>query len=207
MDMTFNQIEAVFAQRFDIPPDKAVAFRGRLQHFQRLKFPTGVNTGRGTKATYGWVQIIQLMVALDLIDLGLTPDLATRSVRQNSDRLLGAIHKVVSSFESAEALAKALKKARCPFGITQFAVASVYALTLPRGDDHGAVIMTHAGKEFTEQLNEDPAVEPAAIIINLGARLTLVGQLIGRCSELEPIEVATDLMQWSSDWADEASQS
>jgi hypothetical protein len=207
MDLTFNQVEAVFAQRFDIPPDKTVAFRGRLQHFQRLKFPTGVNTGRGTKATYGWVQIIQLMVALDLIDLGLTPDLATKSVRQNSDRLLGGIHKVVTAFESAEALAKALKKARCPFGITQFAVASVYALTLPRGDDQGAVIVTQAGKEFTEQLNKDPAVEPAAIIINLGARLMLVGQFIGRCVALEPIEVATDLMQWSSDWAGDGSQS
>lgn len=207
MDLTFNQVEAVFAERFDIPADKAVAFRGRLQHFQRLKFPTGVNTGRGTKATYGWVQVIQLMVALDLIDLGLTPDLATKSVRQNTERLMAAIHKVVSSFESAEALAKALKKARCPFAITQFAVASVYALTLPRGDDQGAVIMTQAGKEFTEQLNKDPAVEPAAIIINLGARLMLVGQFVGRCTALEPMAVATDLIKWSSDWADEDSQS
>jgi hypothetical protein len=207
MDLTFNQVEAVFSQRFGIPADKAVAFRGRLQHFQRLKFPAGVNTGRGTKATYGWVQVIQLMVALDLIDLGLTPDLATKSVRQNSDRLMEAVHKVVSSFESTEALAKALKKARCPFGITQFAVASVFALTLPRGDDQGAVIMTQAGKEFTEQLNKDPAVEPAAIFINLGARLMLVGQFVGRCAGLEPIEVATDLMSWSSEWANEDSLS
>lgn len=201
MDLTFNQVEAVFAKRFDIPA--TVAFRGRLQHLQRLKFPTGVNTGRGTKATYGWVQVIQLMVALDLIDLGLTPDLATKSVRRNSDRLMGAIHKVVSGFESDEALAKALKKARCPFGITQFAVASVFALTLPRGEDQGAVIMMQAGKEFTDQLNKDPAVEPAAIIINLGARLMLVGQFVGRCAALDPMEVATDLMQWSSDWADQ----
>jgi hypothetical protein len=205
MDLTFNQVEAVFAKRFDIPV--TVAFRGRLQHLQRLKFPTGVNTGRGTKATYGWVQVIQLMVALDLIDLGLTPDLATKSVRQNSDRLMGAIQKVVSSFESAEALAKALVKARCPFGITQFAVASVFALTLPRDDDQGAVIMTQAGKELTEQLTKDPAVEPATIIINLGARLMLVGQFVGRCAALEPVEVATDLMQWSSECANQNNQS
>jgi hypothetical protein len=205
MDLTFNQAEALFAKRFDIPAKKAVAFRGRLQHFQRLKFPAGVNTGRGTRASYGWVQIIQLMVALDLIDLGLTPDLASRSVRRNSDRLLGAIHKVVSSFESVEALSRALKKARCPFGLTQFAVASVYALTLPGGD--GALIATKAGKEFTEELNKDPAVEPAVIIINLGARLMLMGHLISESGALKDIEVATDLMQWSDDWAAEESQS
>ncbi|WP_114228505.1 MULTISPECIES: hypothetical protein [Sphingomonas] len=207
MNLTFNQVEAVFAARFDIPAERAVAFRGRLQHFQRLKFPSGVNTGRGTKATYGWVQVIQLMVALDLIDLGLTPDLATRSVRQNSDRLIGAVHMVVTGFGSTEALVKALMKARCPFGITQFAVASVFALTLPRGDDQGALIMVQTGREFTEQLNKDPAVEPAAILINLGARLMLVGQHIGRCAGLEPIEVATDLMSWSSEWANEDSLS
>lgn len=206
MDLTFNQVEAVFARRFDIPAEKAMAFRGRLQHFQRLKFPTGVNTGRGTKATYGWMQIIQLMVALDLIDLGLTPDLASKSVRQSTDRLVTAIHNVISNFETPEALAKALKKARCPFAFTQFAVASVYALTLPRADE-GAVIETRAGREFTEQLNKDPAVEPAAIFINLGARLMLVGQFVGRCAALEPIEVATDLLEWSREWANQDSLS
>lgn len=60
---------------------------------------------------------------------------------------------------------------------------------------------------MTTAFPKDPAVEPAAIIINLGARLILIGQLVGKCAALKPIEVATDLMQWSSDWADEDSQS
>lgn len=205
MDLTFNQVEAAFAHRFAIPQDKAVAFRGRLQHLQRLKFPTGVNTGRGTKASYGWMQVIQLMVALDLIDLGMTPDAAARSVRQGTDRLIGAICSVISEFATPDALAKALKKARCPFGITKMAVVSAFALSFPRADDESALILTYSGKEFTEQLNKDPAVEPAAAFINLGSRMMLVGQSVGRISGLDPIDVATDLLEWSSNWADQES--
>jgi hypothetical protein len=203
MNLSFNQVEAVFAARFDIPADRAVAFRGRLQHLQRLNFPTGVNTGRGKKASYGWKQIIQLTVALDLIDFGMTPDVAARSVRQGTDRLLGAVSQVISEFDKPQALAKALLKARCSFGITQIATASAYALTVPRGDDDPALILTCGGREFTQQLSKDPAVEPAAAFINLGSRIMLIGQLIGRVCELDPIEVANSVMRWSNDWAGE----
>lgn len=206
MNLTFNQMEAAFTARFQIPADKAVAFRGRLQHLQRLGFPSGVNTGRGTKATYGWTQMIQLMVALDLIDLGLTPDVAAKGVRQNSDRVLTAIQEIIHSFETEGALVKGLMKARCPFGITKFLVASVYALTLWRADE-GMIIEIKRGKEFTEQLNKDPAVEPAAIYINLGARLMLVGQTVGETAHFRPAQIATELLEWARQWADEESVS
>src|SRR4051812_22369853 len=124
MELTFSQLEAVFAERFDIPPGRAVAFKGRLQHLQRMELPEGSRTGRGTKAIYGWKQIVQLMVALDLLDLGLTPDVAARSVKQGTDRILGALHRIALEFDTPAAFAKALRKARCPFGKTQIAVAS-----------------------------------------------------------------------------------
>ena len=207
MNLTFNQVEAVFAQRFGIPSEKAVAFRGRLQHLQRLNFPSGVNTGRGKKANYGWVQVIQLMVVLDLIDLGITPDVAARGVKQGTDRLMDAVCSVISGFETGEALAKALTKARCPFGITQMAIASAYALTLMHGRDEPTLILTQTGREFTDQLNKDPAIEPAAAFINLGSRMMLVGQMIGRVVPLDPIEVAMELFKWSGDWAEQGSVS
>lgn len=206
MDLTFNQMEAAFTVRFQIPAEKAVAFRGRLQHLQRLGFPSGVNTGRGTKATYGWTQIIQLMVALDLIDLGLPPDVAAKGVRQNSDRVLTGVQEIIDGFETTGALVKGLMKARCPFGITKFLVASLYALTL-WGADEGMIITLKRGKEFTDELNRDPAVEPAAIYINLGARLMLVGQMVGESAHFSPMQVATELLEWSRQWADDESGS
>lgn len=207
MDLSFNQVEAVFTERFAIPENRAVAFRGRLQHLQRLNFPSGVNTGRGKKASYGWKQIIQLVVALDLIDFGMTPDAAARSVRQETDRLIDAISKVIQAFETAAALAKALKKMRCPFGITQMAFASAYALTLQRDEDDPAYILVYSGKEFLARLNDDPAVEPAAACINLGSRMMLLGQLVGRVTKLAPLAVATDLIQWTRDWVAQESLS
>ncbi len=204
MELTFNQIEAVFAARFDIPADRAAAFRGRLQHLQRLNFPTGVNTGRGKKAAYGWTQLIQLMVALDLIDLGMTPDVAAKSVMRSTASLIRAIYAVASKFESADALGKAFKRARCPFGKTQIAVASAYALTFPEAAVEGqALIIVRAGTEFTQSLIDDPEVEPAAAYINLGARMMVVSQLVGRIASIEPTELAEDLLRWSCHWADE----
>ena len=207
MELTFNQVEAVFTRRFDMPESKAVAFRGRLQHLQRLNFPTGVNTGRGKKASYGWLQIVQLMVALDLIDLGMTPDVAVRSVRQGTDKLIGAICEVISQFESADNLTTAMRKARCPFGMTRKALASAFALTFPQADDEPALILILDGPAFTEQLNKDPAVEPAAAFINLGSRMMLIAQLVGMVAAVEPRALATDLIQWSSHWLGQDSQS
>lgn len=207
MDLSFNQVEAVFTERFAIPEDRAVAFRGRLQHLQRLNFPTGVNTGRGKKASYGWRQIIQLMVALDLIDFGMTPDAAAKSVRRDTDRLIDAISKVILKFESAEALAIAFEEARCPFGMTQMVLVSAYALSVPRDKDDPAYILLYSGKEFVKLLTDDPAVEPTAAFINLGSRTMLIGQLVGRATTLEPSTVATDLIEWARDWVAQDSQS
>jgi hypothetical protein len=207
MDLTFNQVEAVFVRRFDIPDEKAVAFRGRLQHLQRLNFPQGVNTGRGKKASYGWLQVIQLTVALDLIDLGMTPDLVARTVKQGSDRIVDAVAKVTLAFESAQKLSKAIYKARCPFGITQIAVFSTYALTFSRTDDQPGMILTYSGKDFLEQFAKDPAVEPTAAFVNLGARMMLVAQFVGRTTALDPIKVAEDLLAWANDRANEETMS
>jgi hypothetical protein len=69
------------------------------------------------------------------------------------------------------------------------------------------IIEIKRGKEFTEQLNKDPAVEPAAIYINLGARLMLVGQTVGETAHFRPAQIATELLEWARQWADEESVS
>lgn len=203
MDLTFNQVEAVFTRRFDMPESKAVAFRGRLQHLQRLNFPTGVNTGRGTKARYGWIQIIQLMMVLDLIDVGLTPDVAAKSVKKSTDELVDAICEIISSFEGAETLARAVRKARCPSTLTRIVIVSTFALTYPRSGGKEALfeILTSAG--FANRLLKDPAVEPAGAFVNLGSRMMLVAQIISGIVGVDLVEVAIDLLSWGRDTTNE----
>lgn len=201
LELTFNQVEATFTQRFDVPPDRAVAFRGRLQHLQRLEIPEGSRTGRGIRATYGWKQLVQLMVALDLLDLGMMPDAAAKGVRKSSDLLLHSIHLTLMEFDSAAGVAKALKKARCPFAQTHIAVASAGALTFDRDGDPQPYVITFKGPEFLKRLTDDPAFEPAGTYIDLGSRLMLLGQLVGRTAGVEPSDIATSLLSWFSEWA------
>ncbi|BAI95822.1 hypothetical protein Sj15T_01610 [Sphingobium sp. TA15] len=58
----------------EVADDKQTALRGRLQHFQRLKFPPGVNTGRGKPAAYGAGSLVALSVAFEMLQLGMSPE-------------------------------------------------------------------------------------------------------------------------------------
>lgn len=200
MELLFKQVEAVFADRFGVGPERAVAFRGRLQHLQRLGFPDGVRTGSGKKAGYGWKQVIQLMVALDLIDLGFTPDTAIRRVKGNTDQLVAALYRVVSNFETQAKLAKAIQNERCPNSKTEIALTSAAALSFSQGaaDDPGylyAVSGSEFQRSFTDQRDE-AAIAPAAAYIDLGARLMLIANRVGRMTAPNASETATDLRQW-----------
>jgi hypothetical protein len=84
MHLSFQQIEAIFSARYGVPPDRAIAFRGRLQNLQRHGLPDGANTGKGRKANYNWWQLAQLSIALDLIEIGLPPDTATKLIVNSS---------------------------------------------------------------------------------------------------------------------------
>ncbi|HEX8583110.1 MAG TPA: hypothetical protein VF680_01710 [Allosphingosinicella sp.] len=201
MELTFNQVEMVFTQRFEVPQARAVAFRGRLQHLQRVEIPEGSRTGRGIKAVYGWKQLVQLMIALELLDLGVQPDVTARAVRKSSDTLLHSIYLTLLEFDTPAAVTKALKRARCPFAQTHIAVASAGALTFDRDGDPQPYVVTFKGPEFLKRLTDDPAFEPAGTYIDLGSRVMLLGQLVGRTAGLEPEEVASSLTAWFSEWA------
>lgn len=201
MDLTFNQVEAVFARRFQVPEQRAVAFRGRLQHLQRMNFPSDVNTGRGRKAVYGWQQVIQLMVALELIDLGITPDVAAKSVLRSTDPLIAAIYSLACGFGSIDALGKAIERSDCPFGMTYVALTSANALTLSYGEhDAQTFISTCSGMDFMKMMTEQIEVQHAMVYVDLGAQLIHSAQLITACVALSPYQLAEDLLEWSSNW-------
>lgn len=197
MDLSFKQLEKVFAERFAIGEDRAVAFRARLQHLQRQGIPEGVNTGRGTRANYGWKQVIQLMVALDMIDLGLTPEVAIRRVKQNTDQLVATIRRVVLRFETQSKLEKAILNGRCSIGSTEFLLTSAGLLSYEsERQGEGEFLVMIEGKAFYRRFTEDSAVEPMAAYLDLGARIMLVAHLVGREVHAGPRETAADLKQW-----------
>ena len=71
------------AQAHDIAEGKRSAFHARLQHLQKLKFPAGLNTGRGRAATYTVGHIYLIGVALELLQIGLNPERAKRVIEED----------------------------------------------------------------------------------------------------------------------------
>ena len=74
VSLTYAQTLRLLASVHSVSDAKLVAFRGRLQHFQRLGFPPGVNTGRGRAAIYGPAELMNLLVAFEMLQLGMTPE-------------------------------------------------------------------------------------------------------------------------------------
>jgi hypothetical protein len=70
-----------------------VAFRARLKHFQRLKFPEGVNVGKGRASKYGAGQLITLALALELAELGLTPERIVGLIRGDYFPVFAAVKR------------------------------------------------------------------------------------------------------------------
>lgn len=60
---------------------RPTALLGRFKHFQRLGFPGGSNTGRGSRAEYGVEQILAFALAFELLETGIMPVRAVRIVR------------------------------------------------------------------------------------------------------------------------------
>ncbi|WP_221795699.1 hypothetical protein [Aquisediminimonas sediminicola] len=77
MELTFAQVERALALTYNIADDKRTAFSARLKHLQKLKFPPGINTGRGRAATYNVGHLFLMGVVLELNQLGLNPERAT----------------------------------------------------------------------------------------------------------------------------------
>lgn len=70
---------------------QASAVGSRFRYFQRLRFPSGTNTGRGRPATYELDQMLQILLAFELLEAGLTPQRVVRTVRTNWPRLRMAL--------------------------------------------------------------------------------------------------------------------
>ena len=60
--------------------------RGRLRHFQRLGL-SHIKAGRGARITYSREQADQLLIALLLTDIGITPDFVVKFIKRDWSQL------------------------------------------------------------------------------------------------------------------------
>lgn len=78
MQLKTPKVADVLMALHSIPERKRVAFVARIKHFQRLGFPAGTNTGRGRAAPCGPSQLIDLLIAFEMAEVGIEPERAVK---------------------------------------------------------------------------------------------------------------------------------
>ena len=94
MEFTYSELLDILSAKHNIAGSKKTAFRGRLQHFQRLGFPAGANTGKGNGVAYSWRELFLIGLALDCLEIGSTPDHSVTEIIKFEDVFLSAVASV-----------------------------------------------------------------------------------------------------------------
>lgn len=95
MEFTYKEVLEILSQKHQIADANRTAFRGRIQHMQRLGFPSGVNTGKGKPVSYAWRELLLMGLALEYLEIGSTPDRSIAEIIKIEDMLLVGISKVI----------------------------------------------------------------------------------------------------------------
>lgn len=189
--------EALLAARHGISGDRMIAFRGRLEHLRRLGCPVGLQTGKGKRAIFDWQHLIQAGLALDLLELGITPEGAARIVIEHDSAIEAASASLVCACH-ANATA-AVKGGQWPTAQSLFLDIDLHALSGLRGNEApgpptlGFVEGGAIAKWFSERLFTQRAV----MLLDLGMLIANLANFSIAWTSANYEETAHDLIMWA----------
>ena len=79
-ELTFGQLEACSAHIARVAEEKRYTFQSRLKQWQKMGFPAGTKVGRGQKVRYTLTHLFQIVLMMQLLRLGLTPERSIKMV-------------------------------------------------------------------------------------------------------------------------------
>ncbi|WP_156457695.1 hypothetical protein [Altererythrobacter sp. Root672] len=201
MDLGSRDVEELLAARHGIYAERRVAFRGRLEHLRKLGCPVGVQTGKGKPAVFGWSHLIELAVALDLVNLGLTPDHAATVITNHHVFIRTVFSALGTDGLKSSELLEAAQCEKWPFEKTFFLFVDVGSLTGLRkdGSKQAPVIAAYDAAELVQTLRIAPAGSHAHVLLDLG---TIVANLIYLVSDGSKDDIASVAAQYAR-WSDE----
>jgi hypothetical protein len=85
----YLQVEAIIAAMSGVQDREMI--RRRFKYLQRMSYPPGSNTGRGRRAVLSLEQVLQVILAVELMQVGASPTRAIRILRTNWDELRPAL--------------------------------------------------------------------------------------------------------------------
>lgn len=84
MKLGYGDVEGIVLSTLGAEPS---VVGSRFRYFQRLGFPAGTNTGRGKPASYKLDQLLQILLAFELLAAGMSPTRVVRTLRTNWPRI------------------------------------------------------------------------------------------------------------------------
>lgn len=200
MELGSREIESMLAARHGIVGERQIAFRGRLEHLRKLGCPTGVQTGKGRPAVFGWQQLIELAAALELINLGISPDEVARVIKVHHNRLRLHAAGLGSVVLSQRALIDATQRQKWPFPKTHFLLLDVGALSGLQADGGKRDPLLHVldSRAYVEELKSAPADAAAIVTVDLGTMIANLLYLVSGWLRWGVSETAGDFSDWAN---------
>lgn len=198
MKMSSREAEGMLAAAFGIEDGRLLRFRGRLDHLRRHGCPSGTNTGKGRAAVFGWGQLVELTIALTLLDLGISPEHAARVVKENELSIRIAVHQLVCREKGIELAVASAKKWKWPAKNSVFLIGSVFALAGMRDDDaiDRPLVVVADYRQLLEHFEEANFTEASGFVVDLGTRVATLILLVGTWSRGDLKLIVEDLKQW-----------
>lgn len=81
MHLRYRELLQLLERLHTLPRGRGVATESRIKNFSRLDFPAGPKVGSGERVEYGAEQIVQLLVAFELLRLRVPPAAIAELVR------------------------------------------------------------------------------------------------------------------------------
>lgn len=169
MQLAFKELEVILQTHFGVNEEGEAAFRGRVQHLQRAGIPAGVNTGKGRPAVYRWPQLIELLVVLDLIDIGLSPEAARVIVSDFRESLLDAAASFGDGCDE-ETFLQWISNEQCPIEESRIIITSWGALHALSGGQE-IIFECLNGAQFASSIADEESYRPASCMVNLSKKL------------------------------------
>lgn len=199
MILSYRDVEELFAARFGILSDRRLAFRGRLDRLRQLGCPQGVNTGKGRPASFGWTQILELAFALDLVNLGFTPENTAGLLKENLALVQIAITQLID-LESNDAVIRAATGEKWPAHRTMFLAVEVGALSglMADGSTKSSRLQIIDGQDISEWFAEATVYDTPIGLLDLGTRLGSLLLQTSIWSGQSIASVAADFRAWTN---------
>lgn len=201
MRMGSREAEGMLAAAFGIDQGRLLRFRGRLDHLRRHGCPSGSNTGKGRAAVFGWGQLLELMIALTLLDLGISPEHAARVVKENEVLIDLAVHQLINREHGAVVAMASAQKWKWPAKKSVYLIGSVFALAGMRDDDaiEGPSVQVVDYRQLLAHLQEANFTEASGFMIDLGTRLATLIAIVRSWTRGDLTMIVEDLRQWVSE--------